>query len=260
MRTTAHLRSPGAAPDFGPSALAAALNREWRHRYELHPAPAPQAWASDPDLAGCRYVVEALAELEASSTPVVRREELLVALTRAAASGDTEAARVVVQLLLPCLVAAIRFRPDTPDRSRAETLDDLVSAAWEAVATGVERRGRPMKVALLRRIEHQALRRPERAARRHSAREVFADPAATGTVLADLSGRPLDAEVSAEEQVLALLVDGARAGLAPADVRLLVSLTWGEGTSARAAADGMSTRALRYRRAAAVRRLAVLAA
>jgi len=260
MRITAGTRTPGAAPDFGPSALAAALNREWRYRYELRRTPAPPAWASDPDLAGYRCVVEALAELEAPGTPACRREELLVALTRAAANADAEAARVVVQFLLPCLVAAVRSRPDRPDRSRAETLDDLVSAAWEAVATGVERRGRPMKVALLRRIEHQALCRPGRAARRHAAREVFADPVMSGAFCADLSGRAPDADLSAEEEVVALLAEGARAGLDPADLRLLASLTFGAGLSARAAADGVSARWIRYRRAAAVRRLAELAA
>jgi len=64
-----------------------------------------------------------------------------------------------------------------------------------------------------------------------------------------------------EEELLALLVDAARAGLDPADLRLLTSLTFGGGSPAEAAAaEGVTVRCIRWRRAQAARRLAELAA
>jgi hypothetical protein len=261
MRITADAPRPGASYGDGAPNLVDTLNWDWRHRYERGVVRAPRGWASDPELARFRYVVEALGALDSPATAAVERELLLVALAERAATGDREATRVVVQHLLACLVDVLR-RPRGPlIKSREETLDDLAAAAWWTVAEGVERRGRPIKVALLSRIEHRALHQPRWAAEREAAREELGDPAETTMPVADLSGRPVGAEPKPEEEVLALLVDGARAGLDPADLRLLAALTL-EGRSAAeaAAAEGVSARCIRWRRARAARRLAQLAA
>jgi hypothetical protein len=260
MTTTVAARPPGIVPVDVPPNLVDALNCDWQHRYERRLAPAPRGWASDALLAGYRFVVEALSDLEEPATPLRRREELLVALAARAASGDTEAARVVVQHLLPCLVRDLRWRPSVTNWSREESLNELVSAAWQAVAGGVERRGRPMKIALLRTIEYTALCLAKREARTQLAREVFVDFATSGAA-ADLWGRPVGVDPTAEEEVLALLVEAARAGLDPADVRLLGSLTLGCATASETALmHRVSERWIRQRRAAAARRLANLAA
>lgn len=261
MTTTACPRRPPAVADDQETNLVDALNRDWQHRYERRLAPAPRGWASEAHLASYRFVVEALAELEKPTAPLHRREQVLVALAGRAANGDTEAARVVVQHLLPCLVRDLRWRPSVTNRSRDETINDLVSAAWQAVAGGVERRGRPMKIALLRTIEHTALCQAKREAQRHLSREVPAEPGASGAFVADLWGRPVGVDPAPEEQVLALLAEAARAGLDPADVRLLGSLTLGALTvTGSASSEGVTARNIRYRRAAAIRRLANLAA
>ena len=261
MTTTVAARQPGTVPDEHSPNLVHALNRDWQHRYERRLAPAPRGWRSEAPLAAYRFVVEALNELEKPATSLRRREEVLVALAGRAAGGDTEAARVVVQHLLPCLVRDLRWRPSVTNRSRDETINDLVCAAWQAVAGGVERRGRPMKIALLRTIEHTALCQAKRDAQRQLSREVFVEPGTSASFVADLWGRPVGVDLVAEEEVLALLAEAARAGLDPADVRLLGSLTLGELTATgSASAEGVTARSIRYRRAAAIRRLASLAA
>ena len=261
MTTTCPAPRPGCGFEHGTTNVIDALNWDWRHRYELGAVRAPRAWVSDPNLASYRYLVEVLAALDEPSTPAARREALLVALADRAAGGDREATRVVVQHLLPCLVHDMGRPRGATARSREETLDDLAGAAWQTVAEGVDRRGRPMKIALLRRIEHRALCQPLRIARREATNEVLGDPPITTSSVADLWGRPADADLSAEEELLALLVDAARAGLDPADVRLLASLTLGgDSTEDAAAAEGVSVRTIRWRRAKAARRLAQRAA
>ena len=261
MRTPPPVPRSGPDSERGTTNVIDALNWDWRHRYELGTVRAPRTWAADADLAGYRYVVEALAALDEPSTPAARREVLLVALADRAAGGDREATRVVVQHLLPCLVHDLGRPRGATTRSREETLHDLVSAAWQTVAEGVDRRGRPMKIALLRRIENRALLHPWWTARRDATHEALGDPPQAAAPVADLWGRPLDAGVSAEEELLALLVDAARAGLDPADLRLLASLTLGGDTlEDAAAAEGVTVRTIRLRRARAARRLAQRAA
>jgi hypothetical protein len=61
--------------------------------------------------------------------------------------------------------------------------------------------------------------------------------------------------------VVALLAEAAGAGLEPADVRLVGVVAFGgPSAEAAAAAEGVSARCIRWRRARAVRRLAELAA
>lgn len=255
--TRSSSRRPGTAPDLAASPLAGAFNSEWRCRYECRAAPTPEVWRSDPRLDSFVRVVDVLAYLENAATPAARVEEVLVALADRAAAGDREATRVVVQYLLPFLVRVAFRRLQWGERSREQVLDELLGTAWEVAATGVERNGRSAKIALLRTIEHSALRQPARVARRRAAREMFIE--GIGCEAAELPGRPV--EPNPGEEILRLLADASRQGLSDDDVSLIGGLFVGWSTCDRlGVAEGVSGRAIRFRRAAAVKRLIEIAA
>ncbi|MDP9388547.1 MAG: hypothetical protein M3Q48_11715 [Actinomycetota bacterium] len=273
--TTTSPRRPGTAPNLVMSRVAGAFNREWQLDYERSLAPAPPGWRTDARLRRFSTVADALVELEDRATPQTRVEEVLTALAERAAGGDRDATRVVVQYLMPCLVRVAYSRRGPAQRSPQEALDDLVTVAWETARAGVELRGRTVKIALLRTIEHRALRQPARVASRHRQREVLVG--AIGEVrahqagvdsacrredlIADLSGRPLSAAANAGEDLVRLLAEALGHGVSSSDARLVGSLFVGWATcEGVGAAEGVTDRSVRYRRAAALRRLAEWAA
>lgn len=264
MRATS--RRPGTAARYSVSPLAGALNREWRHAYEDRAGPAPRRWSADVRLSRFGRLVDILTVLEDPSNPPDRVEEVLRALVDHAAEGDRDAVRVIVQYLLPCLVRVSSLRSRAGGRSRGEVLADLLSAAWEVAATGVDVRGRPPRIALLRTIENQALRRQARVVQRRTEREVLVgdmegERNTSLGLVAGLDGGSVSAQPCAGENALQLLVEASHSGLSRTDVQLLGGLSVGWSTCERlGAAEGISDRAVRYRRAAAVRRLVDLAA
>lgn len=238
--------------------MTAPLNDEWRRDYErrLAPAPAPVEWRTDPRLGSFGHVVEALAELE-DSTPPARVEEVLSALVELARTGERHAARVLVQFLLPCFVR-VAFSRHVPEYgSREQALDALLVTAWEAIRTGVELQGRPVKVALLRTIEHRALWQPVRVARRRAGRELLVEEMDERSY----APWPMSDRTNPGEAVIRLLAKAARSGLREQDARLLGRLSVGGVTCQElGAVEGVTERAIRARRAAAVRRLTELVA
>ena len=248
------VRRPGTAPAGGPSSVAAALNREWRLDYEKAPFPVPLAWREDEHLGSFDAVVDVLVALEDAATPVHRSEEVTLALAERAGAGDYQASRVLIQFLLPCCVrlAFARHRPHLGSRDRV--LDDLLTAAWDVVRTGVDPRGRAMKLMLLRKIEYRALRRPSRALQRLAEREVLVLPEDICAMERTEAGN-----VNPGEEVVRLLAQATAVGLGYEDVRLLGGLSLGGlSTEELAAQQGVTSRTIRYRRAEATRRLALL--
>jgi hypothetical protein len=247
-------RRPGSAFEHAVSPLAGALNREWRRDYEDGPGPAPAVWGAEPVLTRFERIFEALAYLERPGAPPGCSEGVLKALARLAAAGEPDAARVLVQYLLPCLArSAVRGGPG----GREQRIDALISEAWEVVRAGVDLRGRPVKIALLRTIEHRALRKPARAARRAAERETLVDDVARFAGSAGLAGRPVSAVPCAGEELVALLSEAGRVGADGRDVRLLGGLFVGWSTTrGLAAAEGVTDRSIRYRRADAIGRVA----
>jgi hypothetical protein len=242
------------APEGGPSLVVAALNREWRREYEKTPAPTPLAWHDDGRLGSFDCIIDLLAELADSATPLLRTEELTAVLAQRAAAGDRHATRVLVQLLLPSCawLAFARNRPHLGSRDRV--LDELLTAAWDVVRTGVEPRGRATKLALLRTIEYRALRRPSLVCQRQAEREVLVLPEDIGSV--DCSEAR---NINPGEEVVQLLVQATTVGLSHGDARLLGGLFVGGWTSEELGAqEGVTSRTIRYRRAEAIRRLALL--
>ena len=272
--TTAWTRQAGTAPNLEMSRLAGAFNREWQRDYEGVDTPAPREWAADSRLAACRTVAAALVELEDHSTQPTRVDELLTALVERAGCGDPAATRVVIQYLMPCLVRVAFGRAGPAHRSPREALDELLTVAWEATNEGVDLRGRTAKIALLRTIEHRALRRPARAAARQyqhefsvgAMGEVFAlkggaDPVGGERLVADLAGRPVLSSTNAGEDLVQILAEACGEGLSRDDAQLVGSLSVGWSTCQElAASEGVTDRSVRYRRAAATRRLAEWAA
>jgi hypothetical protein len=250
-------RDAGRAHSRAVSPLAGAINREWCRDYEDRLGPVPAGWNAERALAPFERVCEALAFIERPGAAPGCAEGALRALARRAEAGDPDAARVLVQYLLPCLVNVAARRGWG---TREQRTDELLSAAWEAVRTGVELRGRPVKIALLRTIEHRALNKPGRAARRTADREDLVDDVVARfdtRLAAGRAGRPLSAEFCPAEEVVALLSDAARLGAGRDDVALLGNLYVGWSTTREmAAAEGVTDRTIRYRRAEAAVRVA----
>lgn len=250
-------RRRGTADGRAVSPLAGSFDREWRRDYVDRAGRAPAGWSTEPSLARFERVCEALAFVERPGAAPGCAEGVLRALARRAQAGDHDAARVLVQYLLPCIVkVARRWGWGT----REEKTDELLSATWEAVHTGVELRGRPVKIALLRTIEHRALKKPGRAARRAAEHEDLVGDVGTQRdirVAAGRAGRPLSAEPCPSEQVVALLSEAARLGADGRDIGLLGGLSLGWATvRGIAEAEGVTDRTIRNRRAAAVSRVA----
>jgi hypothetical protein len=262
---TARSHAAGTAPDLALSPLAGGLNREWRRDYERRGRPAPPEWKNDARLAPYRTVASVLIDLEEPSTPAARTEGLLRALVDRAGAGDRQAARVLVQYLLPFLVRVAHRELGRRGHSLSDVLDELVTVAWATVAGGVDVGRRTATIALLRTIEYRALRCPARVRARRRVREMPAsDVDAAGSSLrlrsrlpaADLGGRSRQGSANAGEELLRLLAEAVADGLGRDDARLVGALFLaGATTEDLGAAVGRTARTLRSRRAAALRRL-----
>lgn len=162
----------------------------------------------------------------------------LVALAR----HDDLAARVVLQRLLPGLVAVARRWARRPDGGR-DALEEVVTAAWVVVRTyPLERRPHHLAANLLRDAEYHAFVRANRA-----------------TVVPELvPGDTLDRPVEPDEpgDTLADIVAVARRGaLTERDLALLALLLDGAGTARIAAELEVSVRTVGNHRDALVHRL-----
>ena len=162
----------------------------------------------------------------------------LVALAR----HDDLAARVVLQRLLPGLVATARRWARRPEGG-ATALEEVITAAWQVVRTfPLERRPHHLAASLLRDAEYHAFVRPHRA-----------------TVVPEL--RPSDhfdrpVETDDPVETLAELVAVAhRTALSPRDVQLLALLLDGATTPQIADAMEVSVRTVTNHRDVLVHRL-----
>lgn len=168
------------------------------------------------------------------------------------AAHDHLAARVVLQRLLPGMLAIAHRRGHGTPAGSEPALAEVMGTMWVLVRSyPVHRRSRHLAANLLRDAEYQAFRRPARlmSHRREipTARLVsrFSDSVDPTFNWLDDPGRRL-AEA---------LNRGRSAGLSTADLELLTRLASGESTETLATQLGVSDRTLRARRAAAVQRL-----
>lgn len=151
-------------------------------------------------------VLAAVGYERASSPAAERRLRRLVELAR----DDDLAARVVIQRIMPGLLAVVRRRRGMTD----DVFEELIGAAWIAIRTfNPSRSPSSIAVALISDADYAAFRAH---ARRRSSSERPVDM--------QLEDLPHAHEPNSCEQLAELLADAAEAGVADADLELVRQL------------------------------------
>jgi DNA-directed RNA polymerase specialized sigma24 family protein len=208
------------------------LTREWaRLRFRPEHLAAATAWRLlDEPVTSLDQVLVAVG-YETTPTAVTERRLLRLVLI---ARDDELAARVVIQRILPGLLAVVRRRRGASD----DVFEELVACAWIAVRTFNPRRSpRTVAAALISDADYAAFRAPRR---RRSWTERPIDT--------QLNDRPDLHEPSSCELLAEVFTDALAAGVDPADLDLLRQLL-ASPTAGRLAADMQITpRTIRNRR------------
>ena len=180
--------------------------------------------------------------------PMAEADRVLARVV-ALASTDDDAARVVVQRVLPGIVniAARRTRRQPGDRQAL--FDDLMGALWVLVRTfPLDRRPAKIAVNLLRDAEYMTCVRPYRL---RSVTTVPLDHEIDRP--GRLDGRLLDAFIDPVDEVVDMLAIGRAAGLPDHELQLLADLhVRGRRVEDLAAELGVTARTIRNRRHAAI--------
>lgn len=189
-----------------------------------------------------RQLVDHLTSAEESAA----HDELTLALLRVARVDDL-AARIVLQRLLPGLLACARRWPARRQGGSVEAFDELVAAAWVAIREfPFERRRHHVVASLLRDCEYRAFIRSSRRLLVHE----FVEPHVLDVPCAEASGtEPL-------HELLELVREAAAvATITDHDRELLGLILSGRTTLEVAAQLGVCERTVRTHRAAMVERL-----
>lgn len=214
--------------------VAARLQREWDHlRHRPQHVVRARAWGvTDRDFDD----LDTLLALAGFRTPATDETEAVLRRLVVRAADDELAARVVLQRVLPGLLALVRRRES---RRGDDMLEHLVAAAWIAIRTfNPTRRPACLAAALIGEADHACFCRP---GRRRSATEVTFDPAR-------VTGMPDERRVSSCEELAGVLADARAAGVPTADLELVRRLLRA-GSSAQVATDlQVTARTIRNRR------------
>jgi DNA-binding CsgD family transcriptional regulator len=251
--TTTSLPRPSTRP------LALAVLTDWRRisqrpgfveRVRAWRLPIDDASVEDPDL------LLAAVGMNGSATDSVA-DAALLALVRIAAD-DALAARVVLQRVLPGLVAIARRRGGAFSSDQRRAFDEVLAAAWEVIRTYPCER-RPAKIAsnIVRDSEYHAFVRTRRLL---SATE---QPTSHLVLESDASTAANDEGVAAIErrdEVATLLERARAAGMDPRHLAVVRGFAEGRSTDELAERYDVSSRTIRYWRTAAMARLRDLAA
>jgi DNA-directed RNA polymerase specialized sigma24 family protein len=160
------------------------------------------------------------------------------------ARGDELASRVVLQRLLPGLLAVVRRR------GADGAFEELIGAAWLAVRTyPTDRRPERIAANLVHDATYAAFTAPRR---RRSASEVAIDPRR-------FDDSPADDAVGAFEELARLLAEARADGLPDEDVELVRHLVRAGSPSVVAAECRVTPRTVRNRRDRAAARLRAVA-
>lgn len=154
------------------------------------------------------------------------------------AAHDELATRVVLQRILPGLLAIAARRGRLPGLNGTEVFSEVAAAAWTLIRTYPVTR-RPAKVAanLLRDVEYECFVRRQRM---RSARD---------EVIVDRTPEPVRArDPHAVEQIVEVLRDARDAGLPANDLRFLAELASGRHPDDIGLSLGCSARTVRTRR------------
>ncbi|HWM22106.1 MAG TPA: hypothetical protein VNO51_20615 [Ilumatobacteraceae bacterium] len=189
------------------SGVSAQLQREW-DRLRTRPAIVDRArrWA----VTDCEFDdLDALLALAGFRTVATDETEMVLRRLAIRAADDELAARIVLQRVLPGLLALVRRRQS---RLGDDMLEHLVAAAWIAIRTfAPDRRPACIAAALIGQADHACFCRP---GRRKSTSEVTFDPAR-------VTGMPDERRVSACEELAAVLADARAAGVPNTDLELV---------------------------------------
>jgi hypothetical protein len=170
-------------------------------------------------------------------------EQLLRNLVILAATDDL-AGRVVIQRLLPGLMALVRKHNGRSGDD--QVLEELIGAAWIAIRTfNPERNPSCLAAALIGGAEHQAFKA---AARRRSASEILASPE-------EFVSRTVATTITAEEEMEELLVLARASGLSDEDLSFVNELLSCGSTTVMAERQGVTARTIRNRRNSVTYRL-----
>jgi hypothetical protein len=168
----------------------------------------------------------------------------------AVARHDDLAARVVLQRMLPGLSAIAKRHSDGFD-TQLDAFDELLSEAWAVIRSfSIETRDRYVIKNLLRDCEHQAFLKP----RRRRLVQELTDP----TEL-DLPMNEDEFDQEPLAAIVELLGRARKAGMAEADVAMVVTLLNTSTVKQAAAALHVTARTLRNRRQSVIHQLRELA-
>lgn len=168
----------------------------------------------------------------------------------AVARHDDLAARVVLQRMLPGLSAIAKRHSDGFD-TQLDAFDELLSEAWAVIRSfSIDTRDRYVIKNLLRDCEHQAFLKSRRRRIIHE----LADPTELDVAmdLDEFDQEPLAA-------IVELLGRARKAGMAEADVAMVVTLLNTSTVKQAAAALRVTDRTLRNRRQSVIHQLRELA-
>jgi hypothetical protein len=234
-------RTPSATPATTPTrplrtgcGVSAQLQREW-DRLRTRPANVDRArrWGVTERAFGD---LDGLLALAGFRTVATDETEAVLRRLVARAGDDELAARIVLQRVLPGLLALVRRRQS---RLGDDMLEHLVAAAWIAIRTfAPNRRPACMAAALISQADHACFCRP---GRRKSTSELTFDPAR-------VTGMPDERRLSACEELAGVLADARAAGVPNTDLELVRHLLR-TGSPGQVARDlEVTTRTIRNRR------------
>jgi DNA-directed RNA polymerase specialized sigma24 family protein len=177
-------------------------------------------------------------------TPATAATEQLLRDLVILAAADDLAGRVVIQRLLPGLMALVRKHNGRSGDD--QVLEELIGAAWIAIRTfNPDRHPSCLAAALIGGAEHQAFKA---AARRRSASEILADPD-------EFLSRTAATTMNSEEEMEELLVHARASGLSDEDLLFVNELLSCGSTAVMAERQGVTARTIRNRRNSVTYRL-----
>jgi hypothetical protein len=222
--------------------IAPLLNREWAlmtHRASL--VRRARSWG----IAYAEFTtLDQLLVLAGHCTEGTPASERLLRDLVLLADTDDLAARIVIQRLLPGLMALVRKYNGR--NGEDQVLEELVGAAWITIRTfNPDRRPSCLAAALIGGAEHRAFKA---AARRRSASEIISAP----EEFAVLSTEP---SLSSEEEMEELLVLARASGLSEEDLNFVDELLSCGSTTIMAEQRGVTARTIRNHRNAVTYRI-----
>jgi hypothetical protein len=168
------------------------------------------------------------------------------------AAHDDLAARIVLQRILPGLLARARRRGRIEPGGRSKCFDEIVAAAWLVIRTyPVDRRPARVAANLLRDAEYQAFVR-ERRLRWATAETLCNEGLPEQVSDADPCRLVVDDPRRRLDEVVRRAHD---AGVPMRDLELIVTLARGVGPAEIAQREGVTDRAVRMRRSVAIGRV-----